>query len=160
MRATIYWEKWLQLRSKLVKSVKNNLNFCHLKVVFQSPYKLCTMFCFKDTLDKTICSDLVYHYTCSSYSATYGKTYQHFFTRAAEHKGVSNLTGKRVKNMKESAVSNHLLQCDCIIDFDHFDILASDTNNFRLLIKESMLIKHDKPVLNHTVKPFPLKLFD
>ena len=73
---------------------------------------------------------------------------------------ISNLTGKRVKNVKESAISDHLLQCDCTIDFDHFDILTSDTNNFKLLIKKSLLIKCDKPVLNHTVKSFPLKLFD
>ena len=56
--------------------------------------------------------------------------------------------------------SDHLLQCYCTIDFDNFDILASDTNSFRLLIKESLLIKPDKPVLNDTVKSFPLKLFD
>ena len=74
--------------------------------------------------------------------------------------GISNLTGKRVKNVKESAVSDHLLQCDCAIDLDHFNILASDTNSFRLLIKESLLIKREKPVLNHTFKSFPLKLFD
>ena len=83
-----------------------------------------------------------------------------FFTRAAEHTGISNLTGKRVKNVKESAISDHLLQCNCAIDFDHFHVLASDTNTFRLLIKESLLIKHDKPVLNSTVKLFPMKLFD
>ena len=71
--------------------------------------------------------------------------------------GISNLTSKRVKNVKES---DHLLQCNCAIDFDHFDVLASDTNSFRLLIKESLLIKHDKPVLNRIVKSFPLKLFD
>ena len=74
--------------------------------------------------------------------------------------GISNLPGKHVKNVKESAVSDHLLQCDCANDFDHFDILASDTNCFRLLIKESLLIRCDKPVLNHTVRSFPLKLFD
>ena len=74
--------------------------------------------------------------------------------------GTSNLTGKRVKNVKESAVSDHLFQCDCTIDFDHFDILASDTNSFRLLVKESFIIKHDKPVLNSTVQSFLLKLFD
>ena len=73
---------------------------------------------------------------------------------------ISNLTGKRVKNVKESAVYEHLLQCDCTIDFDNFNILASDTSSFRLLIKESLLIKHDKPVLNRTVKSFPLKLLD
>ena len=74
--------------------------------------------------------------------------------------GISNLTGKRVKHVKESAVSEHVLQCDCTIAFGNFDILASDTNSFRLLIKESLLIKRDKPVLNHTVKSLPLKLFD
>ena len=74
--------------------------------------------------------------------------------------GISNLTGKRVKNVKESADSDHLLQCDCTIDFDHFGILASDANSFRLPIKESLLIKRDKPFLNRTVKSFPLKLFD
>ena len=36
----------------------------------------------------------------------YGKTYRHFFIRAAEHMGISNLTAKRVKNPKESGVSN------------------------------------------------------
>ena len=62
--------------------------------------------------------------------------------------GILNLTSKRVKNVKESAVSDHLLQCNCAIDFDHFDVLASDTNSFRLLIKESLLIKRDKPVIS------------
>ena len=73
--------------------------------------------------------------------------------------GISNLTEKRVKNMKELAVSDHRLLCDSVISFDDF-VLASDTNNFRLLIKESLLIKRAKPILNRTIKSFPLKLFD
>ena len=95
-------KKSLLLRSKLVKSIQNNLRFCHLKVVFQSPYKLHTFFRFKDTLNKKISSHLVYRYSCSSGNAAhYCKTYQHFFTKAAEHMGISNLTSKRVKNVKE-----------------------------------------------------------
>ena len=118
------------------------------------------MFRFKDTLNKKIRSHFVYRYSCSSCNATYyDKTYRHFFTRAEELMGISNLTGKRVKNMKESAVSDHLLQCNCAIDFDHFDVLVCDANSFRLLIKESLQIKRDKPVLNRTVKSCPLKLF-
>ena len=66
----------------------------------------------------------------------------------------------RVKNMKESTVSDHCLQCHFVISFDDFDVLSSETNNFRLLIKESLLIKRDKPILNRTIKSFPLKLFD
>ena len=152
----------LQLRSRLVKSIQGNLQFCSLKIVFQSPCKLRSLFHFKDNLDKKIRSDLVYRYTCSNYNVTYyGKTYRQFFTRAAEHMGISNLTEKRVKNVKQSAVSDHLLQCDCSINFDDFDILASETNNFRLLIKESLLIMREKPVLNRTtITSFPLKLFD
>ena len=52
--------------------------------------------------------------------------------------GIPNLTEKRVKNMKESAVSDHCLQCDWVISFDDFDVLASDTDNFKLPIKESL----------------------
>ena len=103
--------------------------------MFQSPSKLHLLFRFKDTLDKKILSDLVYRYACRRRNATYyGKTYRHFLTRAAEHVSISNLTGKRVKNMKVSAVSDHQLKCDYTIAFDHFDIIASDANSFRLLI--------------------------
>ena len=53
----------LQLRSRLIKSIQGNLQFCSLKVVFQSPCKLRSLFHFKDTLDKKIRSDLVYRYS-------------------------------------------------------------------------------------------------
>ena len=52
--------------------------------------------------------------------------------------GISNLTGKLLKSVKQSPVSDHLIEPNCSIDFDHFDILASDANKFRLLIKESL----------------------
>ena len=98
---------------------------------------------------------------CSNCKVTYyGKTYHHFFTRAAEHMGISNLTGNRLKCVKKLTVSDYLLEINCSIYFDHFDILASDANKFRLLIKESLLIKRDQPQLNKTIKSFPLKLFD
>ena len=63
--------------------------------------------------------------------------------------GVSNLTGKRSKNIKYSAFSDHLLQYNCTIDFDHFEILATDVvSKFNLLVKEKLLIKRDNPVFN------------
>ena len=31
--------------------------------------------------------------------------------------------------MKYSAVSDHLLHCNCTIDFDHLDVLATDAVN-------------------------------
>ena len=119
------------------------------------------MFRYKDSLQKKVCSDIVYRYICSNCKVTYyGKTYHHFFTRAAEHMGISNLTGKHLKCVKHPAVSDHLLECNCSTDFDHFDILASDANKSILLIKESLLIKRNQPQLNKTIKSFPLKPFD
>ena len=73
--------------------------------------------------------------------------------------GTLNLTEKHIKNAKESAISHHLLQYDSPITFHDFDILASDPNKFKLILKGSLLMKCDKPVLNRT-KPFPLDLFN
>ena len=73
---------------------------------------------------------------------------------------ISNLTGKRLQCVKETAVSDLLLECNCSKDFDHFDILASDANKSRLLLKETLLIKRDQPQFSKTIKSFPLKLFD
>ena len=98
---------------------------------------------------------------CSNCNVTYyGKTFRHFYTRAAEHMGISNLTGKRLKNVKHSAISDHLLQCNCTINFDNFDILAAESNKFKLFLRENLLIKRDKPILSRTAKSFPLELFD
>ena len=52
------------------------------------------------------------------------------------------------------------LQCNCTINFDHFDILATDVNKCCLLVKESLLIKSDNPTLKKTTKSFPLEFFD
>ena len=83
----------------------------------------------------------------------YRKTFQHVFIKASEYMGTLHLAGKYVKNAKELAIYDHLLlQCKSPITFDDFDILASDSNRFKLLIKESLLIKRHKQVLNRTTK--------
>ena len=90
-------KKSLQLRSRLVNSVKKTVSFCNWKVVSRSQRKLNTFFRFKDTLNQKIRSFFVYRYTCSNCNVTYyRKIYRHFFTRAAKHMGVSNLSGKQL----------------------------------------------------------------
>ena len=119
----------MQLRTRLVNSIESSLKFCKLKVIFQSPWELNLLFCYKDSFQKKICSDIVYRYMCSNCKVTYyGKTYHHFFTRAAEHMGISYLTGKHLKSVKQPAISNTLLEYNCSIDFNHFDVLAFDKN--------------------------------
>ena len=75
--------------------------------------------------------------------------------------GISHLTSKCLKNVKESAISDHVLACDCNINFNDFTILSKDSSNINLLTYQgSLLISRDKPVLNKTVKSFPLELFE
>ena len=76
-------------------------------------------------------------------NSCYGKTFGYFYTRAAERMMISNLTGKPLKNIKQSAISDHLIQCNCTINFDDFSILATECNKFKLLLRESLLIKHE-----------------
>ena len=66
-----FGNKSLQLRTCLVNSIENNLKFCKLKVIFQSPCKLTLLFRYKDSLKKEIHSDTVYRYTCSNCKVTY-----------------------------------------------------------------------------------------
>ena len=131
--------KSLQLRTCLVNSTENNLKLCKLKDIFQSSCKLSSLFRYKYSLKKETHSDT------PVVTARLLINIQRFFTIAAEHMGISNLIGKRLKSVKQSAISDHLLECHCAINFDHFDILAFDANKFRLLIKESLLIKRDHP---------------
>ena len=132
-------KKSMQLRTCLVNSIESNFKFCKLRVIFQSPFKLNSLFCYKGSLQKKVCSDLVYRYMCSNSKVTYyGKSNHHF---------ISNLTRRHLKYVKQSAVSDHLLECNCLIDFNHFVILATDANKFRLLIKKSLLMKRDLLIL-------------
>lgn len=62
--------------------------------------------------------------------------------------GVSYLTEKRLKNLEDLPISDDLLQCNCTFNFDHLDFMATDISKVHLLVKKSILIKRDNPVLN------------
>ena len=101
------------LRTRLRRTIERDLPYCKLKVIFRSRCKLNTLFRFKHSLEKKIRSGIIYRYRYSNCKVTYyGKTFRHFYTRAAEQIGISNLTRKRFKNVKQSVVTDHLLQCN------------------------------------------------
>ena len=146
----------LQTRTKLRKSLKGLLNSCKLQIVFKSQRKLSNVFRFKDRLP----SDLVYKYTCGRCSSTYyGETDRHLKIRSGEHIGISPLTFKKTKPSKESAIRDHLLNCNNIPSFEEFTILTNGNNKFDLEIKESLLIKRDRPILNKNISSAKLFLF-
>ena len=133
----------LQTRTKLRKSLKSMVNSCKLQIVFKSQRKLSNVFRFKDRVP----SDLVSP-TCGRCNSTYyGETDRHLKVRIREHIGISPFTFKKTKLLKESAIRDHLLNCNNIPSFEEFTILTYG-NKFDLEIKESLVIKRDRPILN------------
>ena len=128
--------------------MRNLLPYCSLRIVFQSKTRLSSLFPFKNIIPKEISSHLVYKFTCSCCNAIYyGESERYFFVRASEHCGVTSLNGKWVKNYKKPAVFDHILLKDHDSSFEEFTILLKESNHFKLHLKESFLIKRDKPEL-------------
>ena len=132
----------LDFRKKLRWTIERNLPFCQLKINFRSNCRLNTLFHFKDSLKKKIRSGIIYCYSCSNWNVTYyGKTFRHFYTWSAEHVGISNITGKHLQSVKQSAISDHLLQWNCTINFDNFNILDAESNKLKSRVRDYLLIK-------------------
>ena len=77
-----------------------------------------------------------------------------------EHLGVFTLTGKTVKGDNDSAVKEHRLFCNHSSDFDDFSVLASNNNDFKVMLMQSLLINIDHPPLNKNRYSLPLERFD
>ena len=81
----------------------------------------------------------------------FGETDRHLKVRSGEHIEISPLTFKKTKPSKESAIRDHLLNCNNIPSFEEFTILTNRNNKCDLEIKESLLIKRDRPILNKNI---------
>ena len=80
--------------------------------------------------------------------------------RSREDLGILPWTLRKVKPVKFSAICDHLQNCSNIPSFNEFSILAYGHQKYILEIKESLLIKRDRPVLNKNISSAKLFLFD
>ena len=151
----------LQIRTRINRIMKNKLPYCNVQFVFQTKCKISNFFTFKDKIPLVLRSGIVYKFQCGSCNATYyGKTKRRFKVRMCEHLGISALTGKRVKGDDDSAIKEHLLFCNHKPDFEDFSILATNNNDFKVTLMESLLIDRDHPPLNKNKQSLPLELYD
>ena len=98
----------------------------------------------------------MYKFQCGRCNASYyGEIDRHLKVRSGEHTSISPLTFKKVKPSAGSSIRDHLPFCNHDPSFEDFTILAQGTNKFLLEIKESLLIKHNKPVLNKNISSTP-----
>ena len=105
-------------------------------------------------------SNLVYKFRCNICNDIYyGKTKRHFKVSACEYLGITPLTGKNVKSLKEIAVFYRIVHTGYNTSFDDFETLVKECDEFRLLLRESLLILRDDSPLHRHVKSIPLELF-
>ena len=151
----------LDLRTRLRNSISKNLLFCKIRIIFKSSTRVSNFFQFKDKIPYCLCSKVVCKLSCGRCNASfYGETCRHLSVRVGEHSGVSPLTGKKSKSKKSTAVKDHMLFCDHIVSIDDFKILATSNSDFRVKVKESLLISRDEPILNKNETLLPVYLFD
>ena len=80
--------------------------------------------------------------------------------RMCERLGVSVLSGKRVKEDKDSVMRESHLFCNNSAGFDDFSMLFSNNNDFKATLMESLLINRDHPPLNKNRHSLHFKHFD
>ena len=149
----------LKIKTEIQKYVKKNIPNCHLRIVFSSKRRLSNFFQFKDRIPQSLNSHLVYKIRCADCNLCYyGLTERHFKVRAFDHLGLSIHTGKAIKGV-DTAMKSHCRQHNHTVTIDDIEIIAREQNSFHLRIKESLLIKRDKPFLNNNVYSTPLYLF-
>ena len=146
-----------ETRNRLNSCIRNQLPSCSLKIAFQSKTHLSSLFKFKEGIPKYLHSHLIYKFSSSCCNATYYGE-KHHFLRASEHLGITPLTQKRVKNPKKSAIMDHILLEDHNATYNDFSTFP-ENNQFKLQLKESLLIKREKPELNRNIYTHPLELF-
>ena len=135
------------------------MNCRKLQIVFISQRKLANVFRFNDRLPFDLVSRVVYEYKCGRCNSSYyGETDRHFNVRSGEHTGISPLTFRKVKLLKESAIRGHLLNFNNILSFGKFISLEYSHHKCILEIEESLFIKRDRPVLNKNISSSKLFL--
>ena len=141
--------------------MRNKLPHCNLRIVFQTKCKFINFFTPKEKIPVFLRSGIVHKFKCGGCNATYyGKTKRNFKVRMCEHFGVSPLTGKRVEGDNNSAIKEHHLFCNHSSCFDDFSILATNNNDFKVTLMESLLINRGHPPLNKNRHFLPLELSD
>lgn len=90
-------------------------------------------------MEQIILECLVGKYRGDCNAIYHWKTKDRFKVRVSEHLGTLVLTGKRVKDKDDFAISKHLLIHDHPTDFEYFPIFTNNNNGFKVTLTESIL---------------------
>ena len=123
--------------SKRLKSCIYQFYSCvNLKIIFQNTCRIKSFFPYKDRLNRSQRSNVVYKACCWDCNNFYiGKTKRQLHDRKTEH--FKSLT----KNDHSSAIANHVAATGRSIKWDHFEILPSGKTDYHCNIKKHRLFK-------------------
>ena len=150
-----------KVKNELIKTFKNNVPFCSLKIVFKSGKRLSSFFPFKDRFPESLMSGVIYQYTCAKCKLSYvGCTKRFWETRLQEHTHVSALTGKPLHGLQLFAPMQHSRAgCHERVKREDFKIIGHEKDRFLLQLKESLIISSERTQLNGNIASVPLHLF-
>ena len=101
----------LQIQTQIIKLCSSAFPDLSLHFIFQSGWRLSSLFPFKDHIPMLMRLHVVYNYTCRCCSASYlGQTCRHLHTRILEHVGVLPLTGKKQAIHSLLSILSHTCQ--------------------------------------------------
>ena len=143
-----------QVTKRLKSCVNNFYSFVNLKIIFQNTRRIKSFFPYKDRLNRSQRSKVIYKAGCWNCDEFYiGKTKRRLHDRKTEHfKALS-------KSDHSSAIADHIKKTGHDIKWDHFDILASGKPDSHCKIKETLFIQELKPSLNVNISSEKLLLF-
>ena len=153
----------MSVRNNLVRSFRNILPFCNIKIIFKTSSRLSSYFKYKDSFPKSLKSGVLYRYTCAKCTLSYiGYTARYWEKRLEEHTHISARTGKPLCGMQLFAPMQHTRKSEgrCgHVSRDDFEFIGGGGGRYLLQIKESTLIQKWNPELNGSVTSVPLYLF-
>ena len=151
-----------RIKNCLVKSLREHCPFSKLKIIYKSSKRLSSCFSFKDKIPNSLMSGVIYKYTCPVCNHSYiGSTKRYWEKRLEEHTHVSALTGNPLNGQQIFTPMQHLKVGPCRVKIarDNFEIIGHEDHPYMLLVKESIFISQQKPLLNKHKTSVPLYLF-
>ena len=146
----------LQICTRINRIMKNKRPYCNIQFAFLTKCEISNFLTYKDKIPSLLCSGIAYKFECCGCNSTYyGKT--NVFLRSECMN--TALTGKRVKGDDDSSINENLLFCNHTLGFEDFLILATNNNDFKITLMQSLLINRDRPPLNKNKQSLTLEFF-
>ena len=141
------------LRGVLNLVLVNFYGFVNLRVIFNNTCRIKSFFPYKDRINRSQRSKVVYRANCWDCDSFYvGKTKRRLHDGKTEHfKALS-------QGCHASALADHVISTGHNIKWDHFDILTTGKSDVQCKIKETLLISELKPLAMYRVRESKSKL--